>query len=114
MYHSYHTLTLGISNNQLKCCLIGESVIKFYSLSGELLQTYGTYGSDDAGQLDCPYVNGEYGSVLIADCGNSRLEVMSEQGEFNVLQLKPPVSRPRSAVMSNRQLYVTSLEKCAV
>ena len=103
-------LTLSISNNQLKCCSWGDGIIKVYSLSGELLQTYGTSGSGDAGQFNCPFISDDDddGSVLIADCGNNRLQVMSEQGEFNVLQLKPPVSVPRSAVLFNNQLYLTS------
>ena len=81
-----------------------------------LLQRWGTCESDDAGQLDYQYIydDDDDGSVLIADCGNGRLQVMSEQGEFSVLQLQPPVSGSRRPVMSNRELYVTSLEKCAV
>ena len=104
------TLTLSISNNQLKCCSWAESTIKVYSLSGELLQTYGTPGRADAGQLRTPAISDDDddGSVLIADCGNHRLQVMSEQGEFSVLQLQPRVSRPCSAVLFNNQLYVTS------
>ena len=99
-----YTLTPSISNNQLKCCSAGDSVIKVYSLSGELLQTYGTSGVGDAGQFICN--DDDDGSVLITD--NDKLQVMSEQGEFSVLQLQPPVSRPRSAVLFNNQLYVTA------
>ena len=104
----YGSLTLSISNNQLKCCSAGDGSIKVYSLSGELLQTYGVRGCDGAGQLDWPYISDDDddGSVLITDCGNDRLQVMSEQGEFSVLQLQPPVSRPRSSVLFNKQLYV--------
>ena len=81
-----------------------------------MLQTYGTPGRSDVGQLDCPFISGDDddGSVLIADWGNNRLQVMSEQGEFSVLQLQPPVSRPRSAVLFNNNLYVTSYDKKAI
>ena len=101
---------MSISNNQLKCCSAEDDTIKVYSLSGELLQTYGTHGRGDAGQLNLPYISDDDddGSVLIADQFNDRLQVMSEQGEFSVLQLQPPVSCPRSAVQLNNQLYVTS------
>ena len=106
------TLTLSISNNQLKCCSAGDGVIKVYSLSGELLQTFGTPGRGDAGHLrvDCPYIrdDDDDGSVLIAGYGNDRLQVMSEQGEFSVLQLQLPVSYPRSAVLFKNNLFVTS------
>ena len=107
------TLTLIISNIQLKCCSHGDDTIKVYSLSGELLQTYDAHGNGDAGQLDGPYISDDDddGSVLIADCGNNRLQVMSEQGEFSVLQLQPPVPQPRSAVLFNNNLYVTSYNK---
>ena len=104
------TLTLSISNNQLKCCSEGNGGIKVYSLSGKLLQTHGTCGSGDAGHLYYPCISDDDddGSVLIADCGNHRLQVMSEQGEFSLLQLPPPELRPGSAVLFNNQLYVTS------
>ena len=109
-------LTLSISNNQLKCCATIEGVIKVYSLSGELLQTYGTRGRGGAGQLRRPYISDDDddGSVLIADKFNNRLQVMSEQGEFSVLQLQPPISRPCSAVLFNNQLYVTSWDDAVI
>ena len=107
-------ITLSISNNQLKCCSVDESTIKVYSLSGELLQTYGTLGRADAGQLYSPCISDDDGSVLIADCGNNRLQVMSEQGEFSVLQLQPPVSGPRSAVLFNQHIYVTSAQPSTI
>ena len=103
------TLTLSISNNQLKCCSDVDDSIKVYSLSGELLQTHGTSGRGDAG-LYSPYISDDDddGSVLIADRLNNRLQVMSEQGEFSVLQSQPRVSGPSSAVLFNNQLYVMS------
>ena len=104
--------TLSISNNQLKCCSRDDGLIKVYTLSGELLLSIGAsiHGYGDAGYLAHPYISDDddEGSVLIADTGNDKLKVMSEQGEFSVLQLQPPVSRPRSAVLFNNQLYVTS------
>ena len=84
--------------------------VQVHSLRGELLQTHVAPGRRGAGQSKNRYIcdDDDDGSVLIADCGNNRLQVMSEQGEFNVLQLKPPVSVPRSAVLFNNQLYLTS------
>ena len=101
-------LTLSISNNHLKFCSFEDSAIKVYSLSGELLQTHGTRGCDDNGQLEYPFIrdDDDDGSVLIAD--NGRLQVMSKQGEFSVLQLQPPVSRPSSAVLFNDHVFTTS------
>ena len=105
-----NTLTLSISNNQLKCCSTVDGSIKVYSLSGELLQTHGARGRAESGQLCGPHISDDDddGSVLIADYGNDRLQVMSEQGEFSVLQLQPPVSHTRSAVLLNNHMFVTS------
>ena len=99
------TLTLSISNNQLKCCSYAIGSIKVYSLSGDLLLTHTASNTD---QFYRPIISDDDddGSVLIADCYNDRLQVMSEQGEFSVLQLQPPVSKPRSAVLFNNHLYV--------
>ena len=89
-------VTLSVQNNQVKCCSSGADKIAVYSLTGQLLQTHGSYGSGDAGQFKYPYTCGDDddGSVLIADYNNDRLQVMSEQGEFSVLQLQcnaPPL-----------------------
>ena len=75
-----------------------------------MLQTYGRSGRGDAGQLSSPVISNDDddGSVLIADRDNNRLQVMSEQGEFSVLQLQPSVSEPRSAALFDNRLYVTS------
>ena len=74
------------------------------------MQIHGPYRRGDTGQLSGPVIsdNDDDGSVLIADHCRNGLQVMSEQGEFSVLQLQPPVSRPRSAVLWKDQLYVTS------
>ena len=103
-------ITLSVKNNQIKCCSTRENKIVVYAPNGELLQAYGTRGSGDASLLNFPYVSAGDASVnlLIADRNNDRLQVMSEQGEFSVLQLQPPVSRPTSAVIFKNQLYVTS------
>ena len=109
-------ITLSVQNNQVKCCSRDEHKIAVYSLTGQLLQTHGSYGSGDAGQFKYPYTCGDDddGSMLIADYNNDRLQVMSKQGEFSVLQLQPPVSRPRGAVLFNNNLYVTSQDKQTV
>ena len=81
-----------------------------------MLQRWGTCESDDAGQLDYQYIydDDDDGSVLIADCGNGRLQVMSEQGEFSVLQLQPPVTSPLRAVLFKNHVFVASWDKKAI
>ena len=104
-------LTLSISNDQLKCCSARDGRIKVYSLSGELLRIHRTTtcGRGLSGKLNCPFIrdDDDDGSVLIVDGGRDRLQVISEQGEFSVVHLQPPVSQPSSAVL-NKNLYVTS------
>lgn len=82
-----------------------------YSVSGELLQTYSTDGDSEAGLAE-PFIcdDDDDGSVLIADRFNSRLQVMTKQGEFSVVDLQPRVSKPRAAVLFNNYLYVISGE----
>ena len=81
-----------------------------------MLQTYGTRGRGDEDKLNCPFIgdDDDDGSVLIVEYHINRLLVMSEQGEIGVLQLQPPVSGPRSAVLFNNQLYVTSWDDEAI
>ena len=103
-------ITLSVKNNHLKWYSENEGRIRVYTLTGQLVQTFGTKGSGDAGQFKSPYIcdDDEAGSVLIADCRSNRLQVMTEEGEFSLLQLQPPVSGPRSAALFNNQLYITS------
>ena len=106
-------MTLSVKNNQIKCCSTHDNKIAVYSLSSELLQTYGTSGRNGgAGQLNFPFIcaDDDDGSVLIADRYNDRLQVMSEQGEFSVLQLQPPVTLLTRAMLFNNQLYVSTLD----
>ena len=111
--HSFNTVngmvTLSVKNNQIKCCSFREDNIAVRSLTGQLLATYGTNGGR-AGQLIGPrmFDDDDDGSVLISDLLNDRLQVMSELGEFSVLQLQPQVSQPRSAILFDNQLYVIS------
>ena len=74
-----------------------------------MLKTYGSLGYGDAGNFGCAYISDDDddGSVLIVDQCNDNLQVMSEQGKFNLLQLEPPVSARRRALLFNNQLYMT-------
>ena len=47
-----------------------------------------------------------YGNILIADENNHRLQVMSDCGQFTVLDLNPIATYTRSAVYHNGDLYV--------
>ena len=105
---------LSVQNDQVKCCSFDEHKIAVYSLTGQLLRTYGGRGSGDAGKFNCPYIYSHDGIVLIADRLNGRLQVMSEQGEFSVLQLQPPVTSPLRAVLFKNHVFVASWDKKAI
>ena len=110
------TLRLRAGNNRLTCSNTAHHEILVYSLSGKFLQAFSRQGSGDAGRLGSPIICDVdiEGSVLIADFDNNRLQVMSEQGEFRVLDLQPQVSQPESAVIFSGDLYVTSYKECTV
>ena len=81
------TVTLCVRDDRLICSSgswLGD-MIQVYTLKGRFLQTYGTRGSGEAGQFRRPYICDavDAGSVLIADCYNGKLQVLSEQGEFS-------------------------------
>ena len=111
--HSFNTakgwVTLSVKKNQIKCCSFRDDNIAVHSITGEFLATYGTNGNG-VGQLNGPrmYDDDDDCCVLISDYLNDRLQVMSERGEFTVLQLHPPASQPRSAILFDNQLYVIS------
>ena len=104
------TLRLRAANNRLMCSNTAHHEIQVYSLSGELLQAFSRPGSGDADRFNSPIICDvdTASNVLIADCDNGRLQVMSEQGEFCVLDLQPRVSHPESAIIFSSHLYVTS------
>ena len=80
-----------------------------YSLAGELLHEDDTSDSDE-NMFDWPIVCDvdDSGSVLISDSGNDRLQLMSAQGEFRVVELEPEAYAPHGALLFNKQLYVGS------
>ena len=49
--------------------------------------------------------------MLVADCGNDRLQVCDVSGQWSVLDLQPPVTRPLRAAVIDNKLYVCSLVK---
>ena len=112
---------LAISAGKLVCGGVKDDVIKVHSLrNGELLHTHGGGGvahgsnSDVIGQqLYRPFVcdSDDCGNVLIADHKNNRLQVMSEQGVFRVINTDTVVSRPVCAVLMADTLYVASYKE---
>ena len=102
-------ITLCAKKDRLTCSTI--HTIHAYSLSGEFLNDNSSLGIAMWPRHPRICDVDSAGSVLIAEYNSHRLAVISEQGEFGVLDLQPKISFPASAVMFNGYLYVTSLKK---
>lgn len=105
---------MSVTNQIIKCCSAKQQNIVVYSPMGEhKLLTVGESGSKQAGQFNYPLISDDdsYGTLLIADNDNNRIQVLTCYGGFSVLKLCPQVSQPRSVVLLNNHLYVTSVEK---
>ena len=121
-------VTLGVSasdSDVITCCYSdgAHSDVNLFSLNGELLQSIGSgrvaptadAAAAAAGarqQLVNPFLCASEvdGSVLIADCGDNSLKVMSASGRFQTLKMLPPElpDEPTGAALLNGHLYVTS------
>ena len=103
--------TLCIKRNQLQCVSSSDAGVKIYSGSGELLQEHGGTGSSGS-RLKHPRISCDNAStVFICDEGDITLYAISDDGSnMTIVKLKPPVSKPRNAVMFENHLYVTSAE----
>ena len=128
-------MTLATANVKIFACSAHDAKMFVLSQSGEVLQTHGKPGSGPAdgelsdeeayelsdekahqaesppaGELCGPYlcaVDSDE-SLLVADCGNDRLQVCDVSGQWSVLDLEPPVTTPNSAVVIDNKLYVCS------
>ena len=104
------SVPLAVHGDQITCCSVWENEITAYSLSGELLRTHSGFGDIGVSQFNhltlCDVDDDD--RALVIDYNNDRLQVMSGQGEFSVLQLAPPVAMPNRAVLFNDCLYLVS------
>lgn len=111
--------TLSVHNNRLKCCSRDGNTVDLLTLTGDMLLTYGDgfcQGQGGAGgegqqqQLHTPTICDQDadGSVLIANRGNDRVQVMSERGYFSSVHLQPAAVKPDSVVLFRNDLFVTS------
>ena len=107
--HHNSTIYISVSKHHIACCTWKGSSIDIYSLDGEFKKSYGTYGSD-VGQLNYPYICDEddAGNILIADKKNNRLQVMTPQGRFCVVNLTPRMEGPIAAAFYQGSVYVAS------
>ena len=106
-------ITLCISNNLLYACLSGDNRIDMFSRDGHLLSSTGSNGHGGPGQLRCPFIcaTDAAGDVLIADHTNHRLQLLSANGQWSIVQLQPPVVRPCGACLMNETLYVNEEDR---
>ena len=103
-------VTLATENGKVFACSSYDDQVLVLSQSGEMLQTHGEPGSDQAGELYWPYlcaVDSEE-SMLVADHYNDHLQVCDVSGQWSYLDLKPQVSYPSSAAVIDNKLYLCS------
>ena len=107
--NSASDITLGISNGLLYVCSSHDHRISAYTLKGAVQFTTGKPGKRAAGRLRWPRIcdTDASGAVHVADHCNDRLQVLSTNGKWNVLQLVPPTKSPWSACVVNNTLYVS-------
>ena len=105
--------TISVHDGEITSCLNSEHKINVISRDdGRLLRSYGQHGCYESSRLHEPRICAsdvsDGGSVLIAEWGSSRLQVLSAQGDCSALQLVPPAQGPCSAVVFKQCLYVAS------
>ena len=106
-------ITLGISNELLYVSSFLDNKIDAYTLNGVFRFNAGNQGNRAAGEFRWPRICAAdaSGALLIADCYNDRLQVLSAMDYWSIVQLKPPVLEPASACLVDGTLYVSHQEK---
>ena len=98
-----------------ECIFISSSTshsVCIFNINGRLLAQYGKSGDDIAGMkgglLKYPRLCGRHssGQVLVADCFNERLQVLSTDGTWKVLHLGDAYGTTWDAVQDFGQLFV--------
>ena len=95
-------ITTDISTNRLYACLSGDNKIDIFSLDGHF-QQHRKQRQRRSRPIKRSYICAidVAGTVLIADCDNSHLQLLSSNGQWSFLQLQAPVEMPRSAWIMN-------------
>ena len=106
-------ITLCMSNNCLYACLSVDNRIDIFSLDGHLRSSTGSCGDGAADQLSTPFIcaTDAAGAVLIADCDNNRLQLLTANGQWSLVQLQPHAVNPSGACIMNDTLYVNEYYK---
>ena len=104
-------VTMATANGSIYLASNLDDRVLVMSQDGDPLMVHGSEGRGPPGEFLRPYlcdVDSE-GSILVADRGNSRLQVFdSNKIEWSEVDLWPPVTSPGDAVLLNNNLYVVS------
>ena len=105
-------ITISIHDNMIYACLLSDTKLMAYSLSGEQKRSWGNAGIGKAGELDVPYLcmTDAGGAALIADSDNNRLQALGANRQWSIVSLQPPVMEPMSALFHCGRLFVTSFK----
>ena len=106
--------TMAVVNETIVICSYRNSALHRYSLSGEPLASLPSSPSKRSpGHLWRPRIccRTGNGSLLIADHYNNRLQVLTPDGQWQVLQFARALSYPWDAVLAN-ECGLVVLERC--
>ena len=111
-----YIISLGIANNLLYVCLACENRIDIFSLDGQLKSSTGRKGNGAAGELHGPCIGAAdaAGTALISDFANNRLQLLSGNGQWSILQLQPRIEKPFGACLVNDTLYVNGWKEKSI
>ena len=97
----------------LFACLTNEHRVDILSLRGDLLCQAGKQGSDGAGLFKTPFMGAtdSEGYALFTDYDNYRLQVLTPQSKWHVVEMEPKVKHPGGAVLMDGIIYVAEGSK---
>ena len=102
--------TICVHRSSVYVCSYDDHIIRKYDLQGNLKKSFGKSGCKEAGELTQPTLcatDGQ-GDILVADCGNHRLQLLSTTGQWSVIPMK--VFKPRDIVLVRSTMYILHSE----
>ena len=103
----YSDVTMAVYGESVYISSWSYDKIYKYTLGGVLHQTYGGEGSV-VGELDGPHLSAvdPWGTVLVCDWGNARLQTLSAEGEWRKYRLGSEVRQPWDVIIVEKSLYI--------
>ena len=114
LYPKTH-VTLAVGKDQLYVCSTLNGNIQVISLENSTLMTpLGSKGKGGPSLLAEPRLSDidRSGTLLVSDSGHDRLQTVTSDGEWEIVELNPTLENPRGAARIGRNLFTTSAQDC--